>query len=349
MANPTPVAAYNIPEVKLSSSTTDRKMPVIGLGTAADNLDEKAMKLAVLEAIKLGYRHFDTASLYGSEKALGEAISEALKLGLVNSREELFITTKLWSTEAHRDLVIPSLHESLRNLQMAYVDLYLIHWPISAKPSAKKHPIPEEDLLPMDYKAVWESMEECQRLGLTKSIGVSNFSSKKLETILSLATIPPSVNQVEMNLVWQQRKLIEYCKANNIIITAYSPLGAKGASWGTNRVLEDQALKQIANAHGKTVAQACLSTLLLLELFSPVLEREEVCLRWIFEQGATFVVKSFNKERMKENLEIFNWALTGEDYDKINQIQQHRLISKEDFVSPHGPFTTLEDLWDEES
>ncbi|XP_031260388.1 non-functional NADPH-dependent codeinone reductase 2-like [Pistacia vera] len=329
MANSTPVAAYNIPEVKLSSSTTDRKMPVIGLGTAADNLDEKAMKLAVLEAIKLGYRHFDTASLYGSEKALGEAISEALKLGLVNSREELFITTKLWSTEAHRDLVIPSLHKSLRNLQMAYVDLYLIHWPISAKPSDKKHPIPEEDLLPMDYKAVWESMEECQRLGLTKSIGVSNFSSKKLETILSLATIPPSVNQVEMNLVWQQRKLIEYCKANNIIITAYSPLGAKGASWGTNRVLEDEALKQIANAHGKTVAQ--------------------VCLRWIFEQGATFVVKSFNKERMKENLEIFNWALSGEDYDKINQIQQHRLISQEDFVSPHGPFRTLEDLWDEES
>ncbi|KAJ0095640.1 hypothetical protein Patl1_16043 [Pistacia atlantica] len=74
-----------------------------------------------------------------------------------------------------------------------------------------------------------------------------------------------------------------------------------------------------------------------------------VCLRWIFEQGATFVVKSFNKERMKENLEIFNWALSSEDYDKINQIQQHRLISKEDFVSPHGPFKTLEDLWDEES
>ncbi|XP_044491344.1 NAD(P)H-dependent 6'-deoxychalcone synthase-like [Mangifera indica] len=329
MANSTAVAAINIPEVKLSSSASDRKMPLIGLGTAADNLDEQAMKLAVLEAIKLGYRHFDTASLYGSEKALGEAISESVKLGLVNSREELFITTKLWPSEAHPDLVVPSLQKSLRNLQMAYVDLYLIHMPISAKPSDKQqYPIPEQELLPMDYKGVWESMEECQRLGLTKSIGVSNFSIKKIETILSFATIPPSVNQVEMNPSWQQKKLREYCKSKDIIITAYSPLGAKGASWGSNRVLEDGALKQIANAHGKTVAQ--------------------VCLRWIFEQGVTFVVKSFNKKRMMENLEIFDWVLTGEDYDKINQIQQHRVLSQEYFVSPRGPFKTLQDFWDEE-
>ncbi|KAJ0037672.1 hypothetical protein Pint_22872 [Pistacia integerrima] len=325
MANSTPIAAINIPEVKLSSSTSDRKMPVIGLGMAVDNVDGNDMKLAVLEAIRLGYRHFDTASLYGSEKALGEAISEALKLGLVNSREELFITTKLWCTEAHRDLVVPSLHKSLRNLQMAYIDLYLIHWPISAKPSDKQYPIPEEDLLPMDYKGVWESMEECQRLGLTKSIGVSNFSTKKLPLICN----HPSFRQSKMNPVWQQRKLGEYCKAKGIIVTAFSPLGAKGSSWGTKGVLENEALKQIANGHGKTVAQ--------------------VCLRWIFEQGATFAVKSFNKERMKENLEIFEWALTGEDYDKINQIQQHRLIPKEEFISPHGPFKTLEDLWDEES
>ncbi|XP_044492123.1 non-functional NADPH-dependent codeinone reductase 2-like [Mangifera indica] len=328
MANSAAVTTINIPEVKLSSPTGDRKMPVIGLGTAVDNLDE-AMKLAVLEAIKLGYRHFDTASKYGSEKPLGEAISEAVKLGLV-TREELFITTKLWCTEAHKDLVVPSLQKSLRNLQMEYVDLYLIHCPISAKPGEKHQwPIPKEDLLPMDYKVVWESMEECQRLGLTKCIGVSNFSRKKLETILSVATIPPSVNQVEMNPVWQQRKLREYCKAKDIIITAFSPLGAKGASWGTNRVLDDETLKQIANAHGKTIAQ--------------------VCLRWIFEQGATIVVKSFNKERIKENLEIFDWGLSGEDYDKINQIEQHRLMPIEGFVSPHGPFKTLEDLWDEDS
>ncbi|KAL5759934.1 hypothetical protein ACOSQ2_018772 [Xanthoceras sorbifolium] len=170
-------------------------------------------------------------------------------------------------------------------------------------------------------------MEECQRLGLTKSIGVSNFSCKKLKTILSLATIPPSVNQVEMNPIWQQRKLVELCKAKGIIITAFSPLGAKGTSWGTNQVTDNEALKHIAKAHGKTVVQ--------------------VSLRWIIEQGATAVVKSFNRKRMKENLEIFDWALTDEDYEKINQIPQHRLFN-DDFVFPHGPFKNVEELWDDE-
>ncbi|KAJ4711022.1 Aldo/keto reductase [Melia azedarach] len=305
------MSAFTVPEVKLSSSSSDRKMPVTGLGTAVDNIDENAVKVAVLEAVKLGYRHFDTASLYGTEKALGAAIAEALRLGLVSSREELFITTKLWCNDAHRDLVVPALKKSLRTLQMEYIDLFLIHWPISAKPSDKYVcPIAKEDLLPMDFKGVWEGMEECQRLGLTKSIGVSNFSSKKIETILAFATIPPSVNQVEMNPAWQQKKLIEFCKSKSIIVTAFSPLGAIGSSWGTKQVMGNEALKQIAKAHGKTVAQ--------------------ICLRWIIEQGATIAVKSFNKERLKENLGIFDWALTDDDYDKINQIQQQRLMPKDD-------------------
>ncbi|KAJ4711020.1 NADPH-dependent codeinone reductase-like protein [Melia azedarach] len=302
-------------------------MPVVGLGCGVTKLDNDAFTFAVLEAIKLGYRHFDTASLYGTEKALGEAIAEALGLGLVSSREELFITSKLWCDDAHPDLVFPALKKSLRTLQLEYLDLYLIHWPISAKPGDIGVPISKETLLPMDYKGVWEAMEECQRLGLTKSIGVSNFSSKKIENILSFATIPPSVNQVEMNPVWQQRKLREFCKARGIIVTAYSPLGAVGTSWGSNEVMENEALKQVARAHGKTVAQ--------------------VSLRWIVEQGVTVVVKSFNMERLKENLGIFDWALTDDDYDKINQIPQRKVLSSDLFVSPHGPFRTLEELWDE--
>ncbi|KDO47296.1 hypothetical protein CISIN_1g020174mg [Citrus sinensis] len=328
-ANSEPMnVSINVPEVKLSSASGHRKMPVIGLGSAVDNIDESAMKSAVLESIKLGYRHFDTASLYGTERALGEAIAEALKLGLVASREELFITTKLWCSDAHRDLVVPALKKSLKTLQIEYVDLYLIHWPMSAKPSEKlRNDIPEEDLVSLDYNGVWEAMEECQRHGLTKSIGVSNFSPKKIETILAFATIPPTVNQVEMNPAWQQRKLVEFCKSKSIIVTAFSPLGAVGSSWGTNQVMNNEALKQIAAAHGKTVAQ--------------------VCLRWIIEQGATAAVKSFNKERLKENLEIFDWALTDDDHDKIRQIPQRRMMPRDDFIIPHGPFKTPEDLWDE--
>ncbi|KAF8015675.1 hypothetical protein BT93_H1255 [Corymbia citriodora subsp. variegata] len=271
-------SSIRVPEVQLSSAAAgSRPMPVIGLGTAADPLDAAAMKAAVLEAIKLGYRHFDTASMYGSEEPLGEVLAEALRLGLVGSRAELFVTSKLWSSDAHADRVVPALRQSLSNLKLDYLDLYLIHWPISCKPGTYAYPVDEADLMPMDFEAVWEAMEECQRLGLTKSIGVSNFSCKKLGNILNFAKIPPTVNQVEMNPLWQQKKLKEFCKANNVIITAFSPLGARGTNWGTNAVMVNESLKEIAEARGKSIAQ--------------------VCLRWLYEQGVTFVVKSFNKER----------------------------------------------------
>ncbi|XVF43911.1 hypothetical protein PTKIN_Ptkin02bG0079500 [Pterospermum kingtungense] len=328
MANVPQVPVFNIPEAKFTSFSGGRKMPVIGMGTMADPFDETALKEAVVEAIRVGYRHFDTASLYRSEKPLGEGLAEALKLGLVSSRDELFITSKLWCTDAHPHHVVPALKSSLRMLQLEYLDLYLIHWPLSAKPGKIGFPVPKEEQLAMDFKSVWAAMEDCQRFGLTKSIGVSNFSCRKLENILSFATIPPSVNQVEISPLWQQQKLREFCKAKDVVVTAYSPLGAKGTRWGTDEVMENETLKEIAKAHEKTVAQ--------------------VCLRWAFEQGITFVVKSFNKERMKENLQIFDWALSSDDYNKIDEIQQRRLMAKLEMVSPYGPFKSLEELWDGE-
>ncbi|MED6205322.1 hypothetical protein PIB30_016704 [Stylosanthes scabra] len=312
-----------IPNVVLQSSFT---MPVMGLGTA-DALESnggEATKQAVIEAIKVGYRHFDTASIYGSEQALGEAIAEALKLALITSRDELFITSKLWLSDNHPHLVLPALRKSLQNLGLEYLDLYLIHCPLSAKPGLIKVPYDEDDLVPFDMKGVWASMEESLKLGLAKSIGVSNFSTKKLDHLLSFATIPPTVNQVEMNASWQQKNLTEYCKAKGIIVTAYSPLGAKGTSWGSNHVMDSELLKDIADAHGKTVAQ--------------------VSLRWLYEQGVTFAVKSYNKDRMQQNLDIFDFSLTNDDYHKINQIKQTR-------KAKNGPttFMAAHDLYDGEN
>ncbi|KAK4276327.1 hypothetical protein QN277_019288 [Acacia crassicarpa] len=129
-------------------------------------------------------------------------------------------------------------------------------------------------------------MEECQKLGLTKSIGVSNFPVKTLESLLSVATNTPSVNQVEMNPTCQQNELREYCKQKGILITAASPLGAPGTMRGDNRILDNEILIEIAKSLGKTVAQ--------------------VSLRWLYEQGVSFIAKSYNKERMKQNLEIFD-------------------------------------------
>ncbi|PWA38183.1 non-functional NADPH-dependent codeinone reductase 2 [Artemisia annua] len=292
--------AENIPNVILSSGN---KIPMIGMGTAYQvvDYDQVYVKQAILEAIEQGYRHFDTSPNYMSESLIGEAIAESLSRGVIHSRHEIFVTSKLWLTDAHSDLVVPAL---------------------------RSHPIKPEDLLPMDFESVWRAMEDCQRLGLTKSIGVSNFTCKKLKYLLTFARIPPCVNQVEMNPVWQQKQLRDFCSSNGILVIAYAPLGAKGAHWGTNQVMDCKLLKEIALTRGKTIAQ--------------------VCLRWVYEQGAGMVVKSFNKERMKENLSIFDWELSDEDYLKINKIQQQRGMPKSRFVSENGPYKSLEELWDGE-
>ncbi|KAI9080945.1 hypothetical protein K1719_037106 [Acacia pycnantha] len=290
-----------IPKMMLSNGHSS--IPVIGLGTAAIEVPGEATKTAVIEAIKVGYRHFDTASAYGTEQVLGEAIEEALNLGLVASRGQLFITSKLWITDNHPHRVLPALQKSLALLKLEYLDLYLIHLPISMKTESSSF-FPTKEIAELDIKGVWTAMEECQKLGLTKSIGVSNFSVNKLDTLLSVATIPPSVNQIEMNPTWQQKELREYCKQKDIVITAYSPLGASGARWGDNRILSNEILTDIAKSHGKTVAQ--------------------VSLRWLYEQGVSFIAKSYNNERMKQNLEIFDWTLTENDLEKINQIKQMR-------------------------
>ncbi|KAG9444846.1 hypothetical protein H6P81_016186 [Aristolochia fimbriata] len=323
--------SVSIPAVSLISG--EGTMPRIGMGTAVYPIveDHHITKTAVLEAIKLGYRHFDTASLYMSEKALGQAIKEALRDGLIKSRDELFVTSKLWCPDAHPHLVLPALQKSLSNLQLDYLDLYLVHWPLSIKPGEYGLPVEKDDfLLPMDFGSVWEAMEECQALGLTKAIGVSNFSCKKLHLILSTAKVKPAVNQVEMNPLLRQKKLREFCEGEGIHICAYSPLGGQGTLWGDSQVMECQVLKDIAKNRGKTLAQ--------------------VCLRWVYEQNVSLLVKSFNKERMKENQEILDWELSKEDLQRIDQLPQYRSVSGEslNFIADTGPYKTVQELFDED-
>ncbi|KAG8634836.1 hypothetical protein MANES_17G090400v8 [Manihot esculenta] len=249
----------SIPLASLAS--TGQKIPLIGLGTAEFPFgeDEATVKQSVLHAIEVGYRHFDTAALYQSEKPLGDAIAEALQRGLIKSRDELFVTSKLFSSNCHSHLVLPALQQTLKNLGLEYLDLYLIHVPVSLKPGAQL-PFAPGDILVMDFEGVWKAMEECQNLGLTKSIGVSNFTCKKIEKLLATARIPPAVNQVEMNVFWQQKQLRKLCEEKGIHITAYSALGSKGTPWELNsRPIDCDALKEIASGREKTVAQVLSS------------------------------------------------------------------------------------------
>lgn len=301
-------------------------MPLIGFGSAAGAYpkpSDEEMVSIFIEAIEVGYRHFDTAALYHTEETLGRAVAQAIESGLIKTRDEVFITSKLWCNNAHGDLVLSALENTLMKLGLDYVDLYLIHWPARLKPEAEGHIFAKEDILSFDIQKTWEAMEECTKLGLAKSIGVSNFSCHKLSTLLQHATIPPAVNQVEMNLAWQQKKMLVFCKENGIYVSAWSPLGGNGVAVMGNSILKDNA-----NARGKSLAQ--------------------VALRWIHEQGASVIVKSFNKKRMRQNLEIFDWELNKDDLALIQKIPQRRGFSGEWFVSPNGPYKSFEELWDGE-
>ncbi|KAM0983324.1 hypothetical protein ACFX2I_010811 [Malus domestica] len=303
-----------VPEVTLISC--DMTMPVIGMGTSPyPKVDPETAIAAILEAIRAGYRHFDTAFVYGSERDLGGAITEALRLGLVKSRSELFITTKLSASFAERDLVVPAINMSLRNLQLEYVDMYIIHWPFKLGKVVSSMPVEKGVLLPLDIKSVWEGMEECKRLGLARGIGVSNFTSEMLEDLLSIAKIPPALNQLEMNPLWQLKELREFCKAKGIHVTAYSPLGSTPSRFGDNKVLGSKVLQDMAKAKGKTTAQ--------------------IALRWVYQQGVSLVTKSSNKERMNQNLDIFSWSLTEEELDKISRLPQHKTITFASIMGPH--------------
>uniref|UniRef100_A0ACD5UAK0 Uncharacterized protein n=1 Tax=Avena sativa TaxID=4498 RepID=A0ACD5UAK0_AVESA len=303
-----------IPEILAVSG--GRPLQAVGFGTASFPFVAEDVKNAVLAALELGYRHIDTASVYGSEQVVGEAVAEATRRRVIASRGEVFVTTKVWCTQCHPDLVLPSLKESLQKLQMEYVDLYLIHWPMSVKPSKPHLFMKREDIVPMDLRGVWEAMEECHRLGLAKMIGVSNFTTRKLQELLAIAKVPPAVNQVELNPVWQQKKLIEFCKEKGIHVTAYSPVGGQTRTIQTNAVLQSEVLKEIAEARGKSVAQ--------------------ISLRWIYEQGASMVAKSMKKERIEKNIEIFDWELTDEDRFKIAQIPQQKKVTVLAILAPEG-------------
>lgn len=316
-----------VPRVKLNSG---HEIPLIGMGTAPSLPPLDELVATIIGAIEAGYRHFDTAAAYGSEKALGLAVAETVQRGLIKSRNEVFITSKLWCAQTRHDLVLPALKRSLATLGMDYLDLYLIHWPVTMKQGNDEEiKFANEDVIPFDMRGTWEAMEECHRLGLAKSIGVCNFSCTKLAQLLHHATIPPAVNQVEMHVTWRQDKMLEFCKEKGIHVSAWSPLGANGIPlWGNHAVMQSPVLKDIAFQKQKSIAQ--------------------VALRWVYEQGVIVLVKSFNKDRMKENLQILDWELSNEEIARIKEIPQCRGFKAEVFVHPNGPYKSVDQFWDGE-
>ncbi len=309
----------------------DDLMPAIGLGTWQAAPGE--IGAAVHEALRLGYRHLDCAAVYGNEAEIGEALQETFSKGQVR-REDLWITSKLWNTAHAPDQVQPALGKTLADLRLDYLDLYLIHWPVAMRPDCRYPKVPEDmiSLEELPITSTWSAMEEAKRSGLTRHIGVSNFSISKLRDLVTRASTPPEVNQIELHPYLQQGDMLAYCREQGITLTAYSPLGSKGRPAGLREpdepvLLEDPTLQAIATRYQASVAQ--------------------VALAWAVQRGTSVIPKSVNAKRLAENLAAAELTLTAEDMRQIAAMDRHRRYVSGGFWAIKGGPYTLQNLWDE--
>jgi len=285
--------SLNIPQVKLA---TGYQMPVFGLGTWKSQPGEVTQ--VVKDAIDVGYRHIDGALVYGNEAEVGAAVQAKIKEGVVK-REDLFIVGKVWNTFHSTNLVVQTLKKTLADLGTDYIDLYLIHWPMGFKEGEDLFPKDDKDQIifsDVDYLDTWKGLEECVKLGLVRTIGVSNFNSQQIQRILDNSTIKPAVLQVECHPYLNQKKLIEFCKSKGIVFTAYSPLGSADRLWAKPddpKLLEDPKIIALATKYGKSPAQ--------------------IVLRWLVQRGLAAIPKTVKKTRLVENASIFDFTLTPED------------------------------------
>ncbi len=252
------------------------KIPCVGFGTWQIP-DGDAAYTAVTQAIECGYRHIDTAAAYENEESVGRAVREC---GV--DRSELFVTTKLWNSDHGYDNTMRAFEASMRRLGLEYLDLYLIHWPV---PVGHKH----------DYKELnrdsWRAFEELYHAGRIKAIGVSNFLVHHLKDLFETCEIKPMVNQIELHPEYTQEELALFCKNNNIVVEAWSPLMQ-------GRIFKLPLLRELSEKYGKSVSQ--------------------VALRWYVQKGIIPLPKASSRDHVLQNGDIFGFALSDEDVAKID-------------------------------
>lgn len=276
---------------------TGAKIPALGFGTWQD---ADAQEHAVATALKAGYRHIDTARIYGTEKAVGAAIN---KSGI--PRNEIFLTTKLWNTDHRPENVGKELDESLKDLGLGYVDLFLMHWPVAWRPGDGMFPKDGDKpaVEKVDYVETYKAMEEVYKSGKARAIGISNFSKAETERVLKECNVKPAVHQMEMHPWLQQRSFREWLQSQGIHVIQYSPFGNLNPIYeGADRkLIEDPVIVDIAKKHNKAAAQ--------------------VALAWGIAHGNSVIPKSKTDNRIKDNLGG-DFKLDDEDVKKIDGIDK---------------------------
>ena len=302
------------------------KIPSIGLGTWLSKKNE--VYDAVVEAIRVGYRHIDCAYIYQNEKEIGQAIQFAIKSGWVK-REDLFITSKLWNSDHAPERVDIAIRRSLKDLQLDYLDLYLIHWPVAFKTGHEQAKDASDLLTPdeMPILTTWQAMEQSKINGLTKHIGVSNFNIQKLQKLINEAGIKPELNQVELHPYFQQTDLVDFCHKNELLVTAYSPLGSRHLVQSEAGLTREKVIIEMALKYSCSPAQ--------------------VLLAWGMQRGIAVIPKSVHPVRIQENFKAIDVQLADEDVNQINSLECNLRIAKGLFcVMPGGPYT-LRNIWND--
>ena len=247
------------------------KIPSIGFGTYKSGDDEETAKI-IKNALNLGYKMIDTASFYNNEVGIGNGIKES---GI--DRKDIFIVTKLWNDDHGYDNTIEAFNKSLNNLQVDYIDLYLIHWPNKLNAET------------------WRAFEHLYETGKVKAIGVCNFKVEHLEELKKTAKIMPMVNQVEIHPFSTKNNIINYCKDNNIKVVAWSPISR-------GRVLSNDLMIDLSQKYKKSIVQ--------------------IVLRWHMQKGVIPIPKSSNENRIKENMDIFDFEISSEDMKAIDSLDE---------------------------